>query len=169
MIEELLALVAALAATTGHREQAARLIGATDRLLEVIGLALVPFVHVFYERARSRLGRELGENVFTAERETGQRLTRSQARSEAYAVASALARVSVPDDAELDTGLRSGLTSREMDVLRLVAQGHSNAQIAGTLFISVPTVKRHLTNILGKLGLPSRSALNTYAHTHGLV
>jgi hypothetical protein len=37
MIEELLALVAALAATTGHREQAARLIGATDRLLEVIG------------------------------------------------------------------------------------------------------------------------------------
>jgi predicted ATPase/DNA-binding CsgD family transcriptional regulator len=169
MIEELLALVAALAAETGDRERAARLIGATDRLLEAIGFALAPFVHVFYERARSRVRRELGDDLFTAERETGQRLTRSQARSEAYAVASALARVSVPDDAELDTGLRSGLTSREMDVLRLVAQGHSNAQIADTLFISVPTVKRHLTNILGKLNLPSRSAATAYAHTHRLV
>ena len=62
-----------------------------------------------------------------------------------------------------------GLTLREMDVVRLVAHGHSNREIADALFISVPTVKRHLTNILGKLGLPSRSALNTYAHTHGLV
>ena len=169
MIEELLALVAALAAETGDRERAARLIGATDRLLEAIGFALAPFVHVFYERARTRLRRELGEDAFAAAREAGQRLTRTQARSEAYDVASALAGMSVPDDAELDIRSRSGLTSREMEVLRLVAQGHSNAQIADTLFISVPTVKRHLTNILGKLELPSRSALNTYAHTHGLV
>ena len=53
-----------------------------------------------------------------------------------------------------------------MDVLRLVAQGHSNAQIADTLFISVPTVKRHLTNILGKLesALPLRAQhLRPYA------
>jgi predicted ATPase/DNA-binding CsgD family transcriptional regulator len=169
MIEELLALVAALAAETGERERAARLIGATDRLLEAIGFALAPFVHVFYERATWRVRRELGEDLFAVEREAGQRLTRTQARGEAYAVASTLARVSIPDDAELDTGLRSGLTSREMDVLRLVAQGHSNQKIADALFISVPTVKRHLSNILGKLGLPSRSAVTAYAHTHGLV
>ena len=50
-----------------------------------------------------------------------------------------------------------------------MAAGQSNREIAVALFISVPTVKRHLTNILGKLELPSRSALNTYAHTHGLV
>jgi DNA-binding NarL/FixJ family response regulator len=56
-----------------------------------------------------------------------------------------------------------------MDVLRLVAQGHSNQTIADALFISVPTVKRHLSNILGKLGLPSRSAVTAYAHRHGLV
>ena len=53
--------------------------------------------------------------------------------------------------------------------LRLVAAGHSNREIAAQLFISIPTVKRHVTNILGKLALPSRSALNTYAHAHGLV
>jgi non-specific serine/threonine protein kinase len=169
MIEELLALIAALAAATGDRQRAARLIGATDRLLEAIGFALAPFVQVFYEQARTRLRHELGEDVFATAREAGQRWTRTHARREAYDVASTLARVSVPDDAELDFKSRTGLTSREMDVLRLVAQGHSNAQIADTLFISVLTVKRHLTNILGKLNLPSRSALNTYAHTHGLV
>ena len=61
-----------------------------------------------------------------------------------------------------------GLTRRELDVLREVAAGRSNREIAEALFISVPTTKRHLTNILGKLGLPSRSALNTYAHAHGI-
>ena len=68
-----------------------------------------------------------------------------------------------------DAGARHGLTSRELEVLRLVAQGHSNQQIADVLFISVPTVKSHLTNLLGKLGLPSRSAATAYAHTHGVL
>ena len=48
-------------------------------------------------------------------------------------------------------------------------EGRSNREIAAALFISVPTVKRHLTNMLNKLQLPSRSALTAYAHTHGLV
>jgi DNA-binding CsgD family transcriptional regulator len=68
-----------------------------------------------------------------------------------------------------DPAARHGLTPRELEVLRLVAEGHSNREIADALFISIPTVKRHLTNVLGKLNLPSRSALNTYAHTQGLV
>ena len=67
------------------------------------------------------------------------------------------------------TPARHGLTPREVEVVRLVAAGLSNAEIADTLFLSVPTVKRHLTNILGKLELPSRSALNTWAHAHGLA
>jgi predicted ATPase/DNA-binding CsgD family transcriptional regulator len=169
MVGDLLALVAALAAETGNRQRAARLIGATDCLLEAIGFALVPFVHMFYERARSRARRDLGEDLFASEREAGQRLTRTQARSEALDLASTLARTSVPNDSEMHTWVRSDLTSREMDVLRLVAQGYSNQRIADTLSISVPTVKRHLTNILGKLDLPSRSAATAYAHTHGLV
>ena len=62
-----------------------------------------------------------------------------------------------------------GLTPRELDVLRLVATGRSNWEIAEALFISVPTVKRHLSTILGKLALPSRSSATAYAHTHHLV
>jgi DNA-binding NarL/FixJ family response regulator len=61
------------------------------------------------------------------------------------------------------------LTFRELEVVRLVAGGRSNAEVAAALSISVPTVKRHLTTILAKLNLPSRTALTAYAHTHGLV
>jgi DNA-binding CsgD family transcriptional regulator len=61
------------------------------------------------------------------------------------------------------------LTPRELEVLRLVAAGRSNREIAELLYISVPTVKRHLTNIFAKLALPSRSAATAYAHTHGLT
>jgi DNA-binding NarL/FixJ family response regulator len=68
-----------------------------------------------------------------------------------------------------DPCVGTGLTARELEVLRLVAAGRSNREIAETLFIGVPTVKSHLTAILGKLGLPSRSAATAYAHTHGLL
>ena len=68
-----------------------------------------------------------------------------------------------------DQAIGSGLTPRELDVLRLVAMGHSNREIADALFISVPTVKRHVANILGKLHVSSRSAATAYAYGHKLV
>jgi predicted ATPase/DNA-binding CsgD family transcriptional regulator len=74
-----------------------------------------------------------------------------------------------PEQWQIGAVARHGLTPRELDVLCLVATGHSNREIAAALFISVPTVKRHLTNILGKLGVPSRSAATAYAHRHGFV
>jgi non-specific serine/threonine protein kinase len=169
MIEELLALVAALAAETGSYEQAARLIATTDRRLEFIGFALAPFVDVIYERARSRVLRELGEDAFAATREAGERLTTAEALNEAFDVASTLVPTSPLDGAQRDIRSDSGLTSRELEVLRLVAHGHTNREIADALFISVPTVKRHLTTVLGKLGLASRSAATAYAYIHRLV
>lgn len=57
----------------------------------------------------------------------------------------------------------SPLTPRELDVLRLVAQGKSNQEIADALFISMRTAQTHVTNILGKLDLDSRAALAAYA------
>lgn len=61
------------------------------------------------------------------------------------------------------------LTEREMDVLRLVADGHTNPEIARLLFITEHTVKGHLAKILGKLGLDNRVQLATYAMQHGLM
>lgn len=63
----------------------------------------------------------------------------------------------------------AGLTERELDVLRLVAAGHTNPEIARQLFITEHTVKGHLARILGKLGLENRVQLATYAYQHGLA
>jgi len=62
-----------------------------------------------------------------------------------------------------------GLTGRELDVLRLVAVGNSNAEIAHQLVLSDKTVARHLTNIFAKLDVPSRTAAAAYARDHDLI
>jgi DNA-binding CsgD family transcriptional regulator len=61
-----------------------------------------------------------------------------------------------------------GLTPREVEVLRLVAAGRSNTQIAATLVLSERTVARHLSNIFAKIDVPSRTAAAAYAYEHGL-
>lgn len=66
---------------------------------------------------------------------------------------------------ELSVG---SLTDRERDVLRLLATGHTNAEIARQLFLSLRTVESHRGQIRSKLNLESRAQINAYAHEHGL-
>jgi two-component system, NarL family, response regulator NreC len=61
------------------------------------------------------------------------------------------------------------LTPRELEVLRLLARGNTNRQIAGLLGLSVRTVESHRANLMGKLALVSRVELVDYAEEHGLV
>jgi len=61
------------------------------------------------------------------------------------------------------------LTARELEVLKLVAQGHSNQEIADQLVLSEPTVRTHVSNILGKLHLASRTQAALYALREGLA
>jgi two-component system response regulator NreC len=63
----------------------------------------------------------------------------------------------------------SVLTKRERDVLRLVAQGHSNAEIAARLGISAKTVDTHRTHVMDKLDVHSRADLTRYALQHGYL
>ena len=63
----------------------------------------------------------------------------------------------------------AGLTGREVEVLRLIASGVTNRQIAERLAISEKTVARHISNIFTKLDLPSRAAATAYAYEHKLV
>jgi len=80
-----------------------------------------------------------------------------------------------PDVARVDKCLtrppasETPLTPRELEVIRLIATGESNRGIAGALAISERTVDRHVSNILTKLDLSSRSAATAYAYEHGLV
>jgi DNA-binding CsgD family transcriptional regulator len=62
-----------------------------------------------------------------------------------------------------------GLSGRELEVLRLVADGLTNAQVAERLFLSPKTVSSHLVSIFGKLGVTSRASATRFAIEHGLV
>jgi ATP/maltotriose-dependent transcriptional regulator MalT len=65
--------------------------------------------------------------------------------------------------------LAEPLSEREMEVLRLLAAGHANAEIAEQLFLAVGTVKRHVFNLYGKLGANSRMSAVARAHELGLL
>jgi predicted ATPase/DNA-binding CsgD family transcriptional regulator len=159
--------LAEVAVAYGENESAARLFGAAETLRERLGLSLVPARAAKYEADVAATRAALGEMAFAAAWEAGRTLPERQLREEAARIARDMAMVDHIGGDEVS--LRLELTPRELDVLRQVAAGRSNREIAEVLFISVPTVKRHITNILAKLALPSRSALTAYAHTHGLV
>ncbi|HEV3486326.1 MAG TPA: helix-turn-helix transcriptional regulator, partial [Vicinamibacterales bacterium] len=82
----------------------------------------------------------------------------------------------VPDVARVDALIPEaaarethGLSARELEVLRLVAAGKTNREIAVTLVVSEHTIARHVQNILTKLRVPSRTAATAYAFEHDLV
>jgi DNA-binding CsgD family transcriptional regulator len=83
----------------------------------------------------------------------------------------------VPDLTRLDAAAagsagaepRFGLTTRELEVLRLVASGRTNAAIARELFVSVKTVDRHVSNIFAKLDVPTRAAATAFAYQHKML
>jgi DNA-binding NarL/FixJ family response regulator len=80
----------------------------------------------------------------------------------------------MPDLARVDrlmkrAGHAHPLTARELQVLRLVAAGKTNAGIAAALLLSERTIERHLSNIFTKLDLPTRTAATAWAYEHGLI
>lgn len=73
-------------------------------------------------------------------------------------------RPSDPDDQRMEL-----LSERELDVLREMARGATNAQIASTLHVSEPTVKSHIGALFAKLGVAHRAAAIVFAYDHGIV
>ncbi|WP_025690044.1 response regulator [Paenibacillus zanthoxyli] len=72
-------------------------------------------------------------------------------------------------NARIEAPAHSELTDREMEVLKLLAQGKSNQDIADQLIIGIKTVKFHVTNILAKLGVEDRTQAAIYAYKNGLA
>jgi DNA-binding CsgD family transcriptional regulator len=111
------------------------------------------------------LRKEIGPSTFDAEFAVGNSLGLEEALAEAAAVvgASATAREAGPPPAHF------GLTPRELEVLQLVVAGRTDREIAEILFISRHTAMKHVSNILGKLGVVSRTAAAALARQEGLI
>jgi DNA-binding NarL/FixJ family response regulator len=113
----------------------------------------------------------MGDEEFEADYAAGRTLDPEQvlARLRATDTAAGPAQVQAQAQAAGPSQNVTALTPRELDVLRLVAQGLSNPGIARQLVLSEHTVHRHLANILRKLGLSSRAAAAAWAARAGLV
>jgi non-specific serine/threonine protein kinase len=157
-----LARVATLAATGGRMEAAARLFGAAHRQLEEVGYTFELPQGARFERAVEAARRSLGAAGFAAADGAGRSLGLEAAVAEAAAL---LACPTEPSLAPPDIGL----TPRERDVLRLLAAGRSDGDIAAALSISRRTVTTHVTNLLAKLGVDSRAAAASLALRHRYV
>jgi DNA-binding CsgD family transcriptional regulator len=118
-----------------------------------------------YETAQSRV--ELGR-VLRALGDEESAVTEFKAAQRTFAELGA-----APAEREAATLITStypgGLTAREVEVLRLVAAGHSNPEIAAQLFLSQKTVARHLSNIFAKLDVTSRTAAAAFAYENHIT
>jgi DNA-binding NarL/FixJ family response regulator len=108
---------------------------------------------------------QLGEKGFNAAWVEGRTMTPEQAFNVRGPVT--ISTSTLP--AKFPTTYPDGLTAREVEVLRLVARGLTNEQVAEQLVISPRTVNTHLTSIFGKIGVSSRAAATRFAIEHHLI
>lgn len=148
--------IALIAESKGCFEDCVRLLSAAAVMRGPMVALLLPMDRDASSALEERMRTRLGEAEFMALWTAGSALSTSEILEEATRIAAA------------PSAKETCLTSRENEVLHLMASGYSNKEIADTLFISVRTVKAHVTSILAKLELPSRSAATAYAHQNEL-
>ncbi len=177
-IADCLAGLAAVAGVQGQQELAVQLFAASQALFTALGVRLDPADRAEYDRNLAAVRTQLDEATFTVAWTQGQQMTWEQILAAPEQVkrkqdlptpqpASPLvfSQVQRPPSASYP----AGLTAREVEVLRLAAQGLSYAQIAERLIISARTVDAHLRSIYGKLGVTSRNEATRVAIEHQLL
>jgi predicted ATPase/DNA-binding CsgD family transcriptional regulator len=151
--------LARTAAVTKQPEAAARLLGATDALRDATGATRSAYFQPLYEHTLTHTRAQLGEEAFEQAWRAGHAVTPDQALT-----------VLEPQTLTSSTTDRpEGLTARELEVLRLVSTGCTDAQVAERLVVSIRTVHAHLRAVYRKLDVRSRSAATRYAVEHGLA
>lgn len=153
-----------IAVGTGDALRGARLLGAAERLRERSGCPVPPPDREKRARTIETIRARLTLDAFTEARVAGRQMTLDDAIAYALEPGS-------PDIPASFVPLSppSHLTKREIDVLRLIADGRSNKEIAALLFIGPGTVATHVVNILSKLGVESRTAAAAWAIHAGIV
>jgi DNA-binding CsgD family transcriptional regulator len=159
--------LAELATAAGQPERAARLFGAAAAVRETLG---VPVKMAGSAGSASTRRRTRGDRVASGFAAAG---SEGRAVPVADAVAEALAVRATTDGVATGDGQRAAvhyaLTRREREVLRLLVQGRTDAEIAVALFISPHTVATHVKRVLAKFGVHSRAAAVAAAFHDGLV
>jgi predicted ATPase/DNA-binding CsgD family transcriptional regulator len=150
--------LAGVVATTDDAVRAARLFGAADALRNELGAPMSPYFRAIYESDLAAARTRLDQARFAQAWQDG----RAMPLEKAIAVAR------ITETPTPATGANE-LTAREVDVLRLVASGRSDEQVAEALVVSRRTVHSHLRSIYLKLGVHSRTAATLYAIERGLV
>ncbi|MGH2603324.1 MAG: ATP-binding protein, partial [Dehalococcoidia bacterium] len=168
LMENLLQL-AGVAVARGQMSRAARLLGATEAARGVLGVALAPTNSKTQELFVTTIRAQLAQAEFEAAWAAGRAMTLDEAAAEEMAIgrpaspSSARATVIPPESPPVV------LTRREEEVARLVAQEHTDRQIAAALGITVGTVGIHIHNMLAKLGVRSRWQVADWALAQGLL
>jgi predicted ATPase/DNA-binding CsgD family transcriptional regulator len=152
----------------------ARLHGAADQALAGLGVTIEPLEGRLADLDRQRLRAAMGAEAFEAEYAAGRTLGMAQVvaafcRNDVTARQARAAHQMSEPNAAGSGDAATVLTPRELDVLKLVAQGLSNPDIARRLVLSEHTVHRHLANILRKLNLSSRAAAAAWGAHTGLI
>ena len=156
--------LAGVDASRSRPGRAARLWGAAERLSETYGGHIMPADRsiIDYEGRLAAARSQLDEAAWTAGWTEGRAMTTEQA------VEYALEQEAAPEP-DAPEPYPAGLSAREIEVLRLVAQGMTNAEVAGKLFLSSRTVNWHLGSIYRKSGLGSRTEATRFAVEHDLL
>lgn len=154
--------LAGVASALGQPQRAARLLGAVESAKEVSGIRRPALAQHSARLTREVEGR-LAESAFTQAWNEGCALRFADAITDALAFASSVSTL----QPVLSDGVR--LTPRELDVLRLLAQGQSDKEIAFALRIGARTVQSHVGNLFAKLGVNARAEAAAVAVRRGLV
>ena len=154
-------------AITSLPRPAARLLGAAAAQRREIGDALFPTEEEFVAETIATTRAALSDEAFQAAWEAGEALSPDQAVAEALAID--LPPAIADRHRPLGGRWSSGLTTREVEVLRLVAAGWADKEIATTLAISRHTASKHVAAVRAKLHAPSRTAAVAAAHEAGLI
>ena len=153
--------------------RAAQLWGAAEAMRESFDIPLPPVDRADYEKAVAAARIHLGMKAFPIAWAQGRAMTLNQVLSGLIKVSmltpNPVIHASAHPAAKSTISYPDGLTKREIEVLRLLAMGLTDAQIAEQLVLSLHTVHAHLRTIYSKLGVTSRSAATGYAYEHKLV
>jgi non-specific serine/threonine protein kinase len=161
-IADSLSGLAGAAGALGRAEAAARLFGAAEALYEACRVHLPPPDRPAYAGfvARARAGAD--PTAWVASWAAGRALPLQEAVAEAMALAVELETPPGPAGSPVACG-PFRLSAREREILRLVAAGRTDQEIAAALFISRRTVTTHVSNIMGKLGVDNRAEAAAWA------